>query len=144
MISIGVDVSRPASNIASPGSSQATTSSAGNSVSAANTRPGSHGRRWYHCHPAPTSAITRAPGAASLAPTSRTFLCFGLTPLADCSPSPFSVRAGTPGDSADCGLSTGSSPARGSPAAAFPDPGTPERTVPTVDGVAVPDPPQPA
>src|SRR6185437_1013230 len=108
----------------------------------------------YHCHPvpanaavrvhpAPARAVARAPGAASRPPTSRTLRCFAPTELADCCVSPVSVRADVPGDSADCGSSTGSLPARGSPAAALPDPGTPERTVPTVDGRVVPDRRQP-
>ena len=61
MMSIGAGSSRPDSSIATPGSSQATASRAGNWVTAANSDPGSHGRRPYH----PLAAATRL--AADLA-----------------------------------------------------------------------------
>ncbi len=60
MITIGTGSSRPASNIPIPGTSHATASNAGATVTAANTHPDSHGRT-----SASSRAADRAPRLAS-------------------------------------------------------------------------------
>ena len=58
MITIGTGSSRPASNIPIPGTSHATASNAGATVTAAKTHPGSHGR----------SSARRSPRVAARTP----------------------------------------------------------------------------